>query len=182
MILERSKRRQILSLVFILKCVSKKLLIKMIPRSRKDPDRKCSFFRSPKFSKLYAKRPKFKTQRFKANVQDYSVVRINPEINMIFVRSSREGKSITWRSHAVVEYQSRHRLTIITSRKNSFRLFPRFWWLWFYYFTFQDRRSHTAFLRQPQLSFILRAFYFVSKYLATGKCLKYYIPGILKLF
>ena len=149
----------------------------MIPRRRKDPDRKCFFFRSPKFSKLYAKWPKFRP------MPKTIVARINPETDMIFVSSSsREGISITWRSHAVVEYQSRHRLTIITSRKNSFRLFPRFWWLWFYYFTFQDRRSHTAFLRQPQLSFILRAFYFVSKYLATGKCLKYYIPGILKLF
>ena len=66
--------------------------------------------------------------------------------------------------------QSRYQLTIITSRKNSFRLFPRLWWSWFHYFTFQDGRSHTAFLRQPQLSFILRAFYIVSKYLATRKC------------
>ena len=174
MISERSKRRQILSLVFILKCVSKKLLIKMIPRRRKDPDRKCFFFRSPKFSKLYAKRPKFKTLRFKANAQDYCGS--NKSWNKYHLR-----QVFTWRqiyhltvacSGRITEFrlQSRYQLTIIRSRKNSFRLFPRLWWLWFHYFTFQDGRSHTAFLRQPQLSLVLRAFYIVSKYLVAGKC------------
>ena len=62
----------------------------MIPCPRKDPDSIYFFFRSPKFSNYYeAKRPKFKTLRFKAMPKTI-VARINPEITIIFVRSWRE--------------------------------------------------------------------------------------------
>ena len=88
----------------------------MKPRHRKDPD---SIFLSPKFLKLYAKRPKFKTLR---PIPETIVARINPEICIIFVRLWRENLSPDARSGP----QSRLQLnTIITSRKKSFRLFPK---------------------------------------------------------
>ena len=59
----------------------------MIPRRRKDPIAFFSF-RSENFSKLYAKRPKFKTLW---PMPETSVARINPEINIMLSGQVVEG-------------------------------------------------------------------------------------------
>ena len=64
----------------------------MIPHLRKDPIAYFVVFRSPNFSKLYAKRPKFKALR---PMPETSVARINTEINIMLSGSGRGGKYIT---------------------------------------------------------------------------------------
>ena len=74
----------------------------------------------------------------------------------------RRGCQITW-----FRLQSRHQLAIIMCKKNYFRPFRGHLMILGINFTFQDRRSRTAFLRQLQLYYHLFLYnWYFSRYSA----------------
>ena len=92
------------------------------------------------------------------------VARINPDVNIIFVRS--------WRESRCVESDNRVPSLEQTStcynheQKEVFSAVSKVVMIMGNHFTFQDGRSRTAFSKTTATQF---SFYFVSRHLATGQ-------------